>query len=248
MEVFGEKISSFRELLHRSSVARYHIFGATENQAGIAELVVPFKHIPPPPGPYVGGWDTATVGTAQPFFQTRLHPLHLLGNCFIGYKGSVNVTANAEMSNVANGAIAYDHMSISRIAYGDALDATSRAPNVQNVGGITTTQQRLVNYLSKSGTNGMALTNARTNTGLVANLPYYANSGFNIFDLYNMYNNGDRLTDGNNDWYEFRLRKPHPTGTSSMQNSLVSLYWGSGPDFDLVFFINCPLMNLVVYS
>ena len=137
-EVFGEKISSFRELLHRSSVARYHIFGATENLAGIAELVVPFKHIPPPPGPYVDGWDTATVGTAQPFFQTRLHPLHLLGNCFIGHKGSVNVTANAEMSNVANGAIAYDHMSISRIAYGDALDATSRAPNVQNVGGVTT--------------------------------------------------------------------------------------------------------------
>jgi hypothetical protein len=248
-EVFGEKITSLRELLHRSSASRYHYYGATENQAGTAEFVVPFKHLPPPPGPYIDGWDSAVIGgVTLPWFQTRMHPLLYIGNCFIGSKGSTNVTVNAEMSNVANGAFAYDHLSINRVPYGGTLVAASRAPNVNNMGGAVAVQQRLANIALASGTTGMGLTNTRTNTGLVANLPYYANAGFNMFDLSRLYSNGDTFSDGNNDWYELRLKKPHATGTSSMQNALATLYWGSGPDFDLVFFINCPLMYSVTYS
>lgn len=245
-EVFGEKIASLRELLHRSSASRFHYFGATENLAGTAEFVIPFKHIPPPPGPYVEGWDTATIGLiSQPFFQTRLHPILLIGNCFLGYKGSVNVAANVEMSNVAPTSTNYDHVSIQRKKYGSISITAERQPSVVNMGGTASTQIKLANIGLSSGTTGMALTNTRTNAGLVANLPHYSNAGFNMFDLYKMYSNQDNFTDGNNDWYNLRVKKPHPTGTSSMQNALVTLYWGSGPDFDLVFFINCPLMNLV---
>nr|ULF99922.1 MAG: hypothetical protein [Marnaviridae sp.] len=246
-EVFGEKIASIRELLHRSSLSRSHFYGATSNTAGLSRGLIPLKHIPPPPGPYVGAWDTGSIGPdVQPIFYTKMHPIVFFGNCFIGHKGSVNVAVNSGQSNVTNGAIYYDTSQITREQYGSTLSIPN-LPRMVNLEGTSTSQTRNGMIEFTSGATGVALTNTRTNAGMVANLPYYANSGFNIFDLYKLYSNGDSFTDNNNDWYKHELDKPHPTGTSSFQNAFSSIYYGTGPDFDLVFFINCPLMNEITY-
>jgi hypothetical protein len=251
-EVFGERVSSFREYLHRSSLAFTYVFNETVGTgASTVRLNVPFKHLPPAPGIYNNGWNITTTasGAGQRTFLTRMHPITSIGSCFIGYKGSVNVTTNF---NAPNGITWLDTLSLTRQQDAGTIANANRRPIVVEVAEALTTSanNRASNTLftsgSYSGVTGRALTNPRTNTGLAANIPYYGQSGFRLFNMYNEYNNQTTLTDNNSDWWCWQAKYQKPAGVTTTGQATLDAYYATGPDFDLVFFINVPLLNTVL--
>lgn len=242
-EVFGENIVSLRELMHRSSLSAIQV---TEHGtlAGARIINIPLKHIPRPPGFYDNGWESFqnNVGVANPYNMTRMHPINWVSYCFIGHKGSVNITVN----NVSlEGQTYLDHFSLERVPRANGLNAAARRLNYDSVSYVSVMSSAMIQYnkntrtVDYGGASGQALLNTKTNTGLCVNLPYYANAGFALTDPYTQYSNGDTTTDGNNDWWYLRSRI---NGSQTPKSITTEIYYATGPDFDLVFFLNCPIV------
>nr|ULF99992.1 MAG: hypothetical protein [Marnaviridae sp.] len=239
-EVFGEKIVSLRELLHRSSVGITVPFtNFAPAAAGTVEVVIPTKRLPPPTGCYNNAWSSATVnGTAGQLVNfSKFHPLWVISMCFIGFKGSTNVTVNYEGTERV-----YTTLGISRLQQGASLVNQLRRPNITTVAASSTVGIKARNYaLYDSGAAGAAITNTRTNTGMVANLPFYSASGFHVVDPDGYYNNQDDVTTANDDWWAIRARCT-TSATTDFDNTFATVYYSSGPDFNTVFFINVPIL------
>jgi len=240
-EVFGEKIVSLRELLHRSSLAISVPFTTQgASSASLSRLEIPLKRLPPPTGCYNNGWSSATVNSvaSQRVNFSKFHPLWVIAMCFVGFKGSTNVTVNVDGTERV-----YPTLSIGRTQQGSSLSATNRRPRVKTYPATDSESLKSRNYsLLDSGATGFAITNTRTNTGMVANLPFYSASGFHVVDPDGYYNNQDDVTTANSDWW---LVTAHCTtsSTSDLDNTVANLYYCSGPDFNTVFFINVPVLS-----
>jgi len=243
-EVFGENIVSLRELLHRSSLSRLW-FSTTNSLNAATSFRLPIKRIPPIAGVINNGWDTGTTssGPGQRVNYAKFHPIHLVASCFAGYKGSVNVAINYDQAQGGQGFL--DTLSVVRMSEGTYLTSTSRRPNntsflanAPNIGNAA------LNRSAWSGSSGMALTNTRTNTGLVVNLPYYSSAGFQLWNPYTEYSNQDSLCDANNDWWQIEARVMQASNTPACVHT-TALYYGTGPDFDVVFFVNVPVLTSV---
>lgn len=247
MEVFGEKVTSLRQYLHRSSMAKSYIFGSATD--GTLRATIGLKHMPPSPGIWFNGVDAPLIaGVAQSGNICPQHPIPLIANCFIGMKGSVNVTANVKQGGGALLAGYVDVLSIDRVADGESLSAQQRRLNETTT--VTTDPRTTSVYFHNtipSGVTGKALSNTRTNASITANLPYYNNAGFFVSDLYKTYNNTDSFSGANADWYYLTVQVPTDTSAKTNQ-STVDVYYGTGPDFDLVFFINTPVIFTRTYS
>jgi hypothetical protein len=245
-EVFGEKVTSFREYLHRSSISVCAAYPLASSYAGIARTVVPFKRMPLPPGVYNNGWWTGSTisGPGQRVNFSKFHPILTVGACFAGYKGSVNVTVNIDQ-DVATQDI--DTLQIVRVPQGSGLSSGDRRPQNTALAAnsySTSVIAELTNKVLYSGVTGVALTNTKTNAGLSVQLPYYSSSAFQLMDMYNEYNNGDLLTNANNDWWQLEWRETK-NATSDSLASLYNIYYATGPDFDFVFFVNVPVLSSV---
>lgn len=248
-EVFGEKIVSFREYLHRSTVAVRVTPATLDGNAALVRNLVPLKRLPPPPGVYNNGWwvGTTSSGAGQRVNYSKFHPLLSIGACFIGYKGSVNVTVNVDQ-DLDTGTV--DTLQIQRTTGGASLNSASRrlgfAYGPIN-GNNDDANVARINREMSSYAAGVALTNTRTNAGLSVNLPYYSASAFQLFNMGTEYNNLDTLTNANNDWWELEWRE-QKLAASDTAKSMASIFYASGPDFDLVFFINVPVLTSVGIS
>jgi len=246
-QVFGERIGSLREYMHRSSLSFLWYPGNTTTDVGSGAVRIPIKRIPPPPGVFANGWwaGTTTSGVGQSVFYTKMHPILSFSTCFIGYKGSVNVNVNVDQPNVTT---AVDTLSVVRIANGDILTAAERRPSLyvySNPSASLSLNARADIIATDAGRAGCALTNTKTNAGLSVQLPYYSNSGFQMCDPRREYNNQDNFTDRNNDWWRIEWRYNKNNQATSTSGALTSVYYATGPDFDLVYFINVPVMTLV---
>nr|ULG00033.1 MAG: hypothetical protein [Marnaviridae sp.] len=249
-QVFGERITSLRQLLHRSSLSFVWMVGSTNTTPGLGVVRLPVKRLPPPPGVYNNGWwlGTTSAGPGQSVFYTMMHPLTAITACFIGYKGSVNVTVNVDQANTGTD---IDTLSIVRVQDGSSLSSGNRRPTfnvLSNNASSTSLNARNAIRIVDSGASGEALTNTKTNAGLVAQLPYYSNAGFTVSDMYSEYSNQDALTDGNNDWWRVEWRYNKSSSVDSLQGNMTNVFYASGPDFDPVFFINVPILNLVAVT
>lgn len=249
-QVFGERIGSLREYMHRSSLSFLWYPGATTTDVGSGAVRIPIKRIPPPPGVFNNGWwlGTTSSGAGQTVFYTKMHPILSFSTCFIGYKGSVNVNVNLDQP-VSTTAV--DTLSIQRISNGDSLSAAARRPSLytySNPAASLAVNARADIIATDAGRAGMALTNTKTNAGLSAQLPYYSQSGFQMCDPRREYSNQDNFTDRNNDWWRIEWRYNKNNSATSTSGALTSVYYATGPDFDLVYFINVPVMTLVSVS
>lgn len=247
-QMFGENIVSFRELLHRSSLSVRLGNQFTNLNIGTMHVNIPLKRYPRPPGFYNNGWESAeksTAGTYAPYNFTRMHPINWILPCFIGYKGSVNITVN--LVNGDTGQM-MDELSIERLSIGRTLSAAERRPQYfTNVYGASASTSALNKNFQvqrnwgHDGFNGNALTNQKTNTGLVANLPYYVNSLFLITDPYVQYSNEDPISNADCDWYKYSFTYNNKNASANAMREIHScIYYATGPDFDVVFYLNCP--------
>lgn len=248
-EVFGEKVTSFREYLHRSSVSIRYANAISASAAGLFRTIVPVKRIPPPPGVYANGWwtGTTTSGAGQRVNYTKFHPILTLGACFVGYKGSVNLTANVNQ-DVRTAVV--DTLQLQRTSGASALAASDRRPSnsfAYSPSSSTAVQASSMNSAMSSGVTGMALTNTRTNTGLSVALPYYSNTAFQLMNPSGEYSNQDTFTNANSDWWELEWRENKPATTTDTTSS-VTIWYATGPDFDFVFFVNVPILTNVAIT
>jgi hypothetical protein len=249
-EVFGEKIGSLRQLLHRQSKAWTQVIPKNVDWDGNQMVfTMPFQRLPRPYGYVAGGWEKAkgTVVPASefPFNYVRVHPAVWLQYCFIGVKGSVNWTFNTIDNNgkntVALGstAVCRNPEPLERVPYSfssAATNSTSQAMKNFNTGA----------FIERQGAQGMALTNQYTQAGLSVNIPYYSRMKFQINNPDTYYGGGGDPDDKGVDWYEYTLKRGIPTSGTTDADVLIDVFVGTGPDFDFVFFINCPVYTYLV--
>lgn len=245
-EVFGEKIVSLRDYLHRMSLAKSYVVPVTTD--GTLKATIPLKHMPVSPGFFNNGVETVTAPAGSRVNICPQHPIPWITNCFIGYKGSVNVIGNVRMAGGAPNAGYVDYLAIDRVPDGQSLNSASRTPSF-----TTTPLASTLNVTSvainqvRPGVSGKSFTNTRTNTSVTANLPFYNQSGFFIADYERTYNNTETYAGTDNDWWELTFQTP-VLATMDHNASAVDVFYGTGPDFDVVFFINVPLIYQTTYT
>nr|ULF99920.1 MAG: hypothetical protein [Marnaviridae sp.] len=246
-EIFGEKIVSFRELLHRASLASTNII--YRNLTWTSEQMtytLPIKRIPREYGYNLSGWESAatSVGVGDvPFNFVRQHPINWLVDCFVGFKGSVNYTFNV-IFNDQRASRAVPHVSITRQEFGKQI-----VP-VTMVTGTSVSSSQYMRELNTStttlaqGATGTALTNQFTQSGVAVNLPYYSNARFMIHNQPEYYSSSETLSGTEDDWFALNLKRGIVAGT--VDNTVtIDTYCGTGPDFNLIFFLNVPVLTFL---
>lgn len=244
-EVFGERIASFRELLHRTSKAATVTAAQGEGFNGIQQVAsFPFKRLPRAYGYSANGSDTA-VGTITPasnfgFNFVRNHPITWLANCFVGYKGSTNYVINTSQFN---GKYSVAVPSISVVRSGKFLPSSNKPYSVAlPTTGSGSALAKILNTDDKiedSGGAGMALTNQYTQAGVSVNLPFYTASKFFVNNLDTYYGLTATGDDSNEDWFVATTKRGIVNNVVD-QDLTVDFLCGTGPDFNLIFFLNCP--------
>jgi hypothetical protein len=249
-EVFGEKIVSFRQLLHRSSKAWTQVIPKDSDWNGNQMIFhIPFQRLPRPYGYTLNGAETA-FGTVVPastfrFNYSRVHPIIWLKSCFLGYKGSTNWTFNT-VFNEGTSTRAMMSTAVCRNP-----ERQNNRPFSYSASYNDSTSQLMKNLntspsMDRQGAYGMALTNQYTQTGLSVNLPYYSRFKFLINNNNNAYSLNDSGDESNLDWFEYSLKRGIPTANTKDAFVMVDVFVGTGPDFDVVFFINCPVYTYLV--
>jgi len=246
-EMFGENIISFRELLHRQSKACTHNIDkdlATNAWAGdYMDINIPINRIPRAYGYALNGWHfaTATVGApgSYPFNYVRSHPLIKMLACFVGYKGSVNWTLNARMVGSAN---TVTHVSVCRNT--DTPSVKPTGSSILNSSSKSTIAYKMNDEgwaIDASGASGIALTNQVTQAGLSFNIPYYNNYKFEVANFNKIYNASVSGWGVERDYYNIHVFRKNTLNTPDNDLS-IDAYCGTGPDFDFVYFLNCPVL------
>jgi len=238
--VFGEKCPSLRQLLHRQSMAWHTVLIDNITTARLTEYYIRVQRMPRPRGYTSFGTEnvepTIGVGTKKAFISYN-HPLLWVTSCFAGYRGSVNYTFNVNVQ--PNSYVPVGSVTI--------FKPSDQGPYLSNEGVlkfavVNETHSRAVQFMTgdgevaNGGPGGMVLTNQTTQAGLMANLPYYSRRKFEPWNPYNLYGT---TGESNEDSYVMKWRR---NVTGNGLNSIVDVACGSGPDFDPVYYINCPPM------
>lgn len=244
---FGERISSARELLHRQSKVGTWGIPQTSSYWTNSQMIVkfPFQRMPRIYGFSASGMHFAP-GVIAPanlfgFNYVPNHPLVYLTQCFVGYKGSTNFNFNA-MQFQGEAQVNVPSLSVTRV---DTV-LTTATPSAFCPNPISTSQYAK-DWTGTEGElqagAGTALTNQNTQSGLAVNLPFYSRYKFFVTNAIsqNSISNLTTLDEANLDWYILALKRGITSATLD-QDTTVEVYCGTGPDFDLVYFMNCPVL------
>lgn len=267
----GETICSIRPILHRSSLGLIQPMG--QSRSGDTLYEGPGTHftynvvdrVPRPSGWDPLGYNWATTGSnpATRYNFVTNHPVRWVINCFLGYRGSMNVLVNPIVASPETGYI--DSLSISR-HYGDS----NRNPLRQNTNrGARTiafhsdsslskivTQDTNAIYTRATGQTGTSVTNTNTQSGLTVNVPQYSFARFYLSNYnYRQYiaidgdlgsptefsslvNYDDVVINGS-----FQTTS---AGGASKPWPAIEVYYSAGVDFNPVFFLCTP--RVYVYT
>ncbi len=246
-ENFGERIFSLRELLHRQSKCASQIIPKNVDWNGNQMVYTfPIQRLPRCYGYHENGWETGagTVVPASnfPINYVRNHPLNWIVACFVGYKGSTNYTFDHihQRGNVNQAA---GYLAITRRT--DSV-VSSLLPRAYSTAETNSTSQLMKNYntqtlVDSQGAGGMALTNQYTQAGLSANLPFYSRSKFLIANLQRIYPSSvPTQWEVELDTFEVTYKRAVTTAGTTDANVVIDIFAGSGPDFEVIYFLNCP--------
>lgn len=237
---FGEVVMSLRSLLRRQSL---NIVTVPTAGTGSEVHYVFKERISRFPMPF--GWDAAgihtankqlTVGTA-PFNFAFLTPFNYIIPAYVGLRGSMQCTINAQ----GNGPIAhmrvYRHTNSSGTASVTTLSQTA-------IGSFSSASRFYVSNLD-GGSSGQALTNQNTNAGLTVQFPNYTKYKFESTYPASI-NNAPTSTGMDIDCHvietSYTPATPYTNGpTISNVNTKLWRYFGIGTDFNVHWFLNVPV-------
>lgn len=236
---FGEKVTSLRPLLHRSSYVDTLVLdnSASGTYANIMQYDMPRK-IP------FFGYDTHGTSTAKGLLVTGSDFNFQFGNAtavtylqraFLGMRGAIhwhyNITNNSLITNAT----------LARLN----TVTTSPSQVVNTFSGTTKSSKHRLSYYPQSGNAGMAATNAVQQSVLsisVPNATQYKFQGTNAVDVLSQ--TSPLFPDGSDLEYT-RCEVLTPPLTDAGASLFVHRYAAAGTDFGLYFFLHVP--RWVVY-
>lgn len=243
---FGENIRSVRQLLRRSAINETFVSvtsGGQQNQFGYWRMT----RFPVPFG-YANSGLTQVVGLQNPtgtynFNATRNTAYNWIAPAFVGQRGSMHLTFNAE----ANAPVR--QFAFSR--YNKGAGQVSRGINVN--AGVSESQSSMF-YLQTYPRSmaGTALTNQETCAGLSVSMPHmspYKFQSTNPVNITNPPNDGTNQGDGSRDDQGILTwSMGNATGTPQTSQMKIHKYVGCGTDFSLYYFLCTPtFINYITY-
>jgi len=237
---FGEAVASLRTLLHRMSMYdSVPINGASFTRLGLFRKS--YSRIPPvfgyDPLGLSGASKVVTAGTAQ-FNFVPTHPIAYLAFAFAGFRGSVNYTAAVAVEPSPPGTI-----SVQRVT--DSTFASNRRgayATTLNTGGTSSGANRSLNGWAIVGQAGAALTSSTSNSIISWNYPD-ENGAILAYTspYYAMTGNDADWTSSQGNLLEVLVKQS--VANTSTDAGTVTTYAGTGPDFNLLWFICCPTVD-----
>ena len=231
---FGESIVSLRQLMRRQSLYKRLVAAAGSSINTIYLSTFKLARLPLYPGFDVNGVDLATgviSGTPERYNYTNWLPSTWIGQCFVGVRGSVLYSVNANGQQDCKTVVCARE-------YGP--HSNSNAVLSESFGGNGALKQSITTS-HLAGNSGMTMTNQVTQAGITTMLPMYTNVKF-IMNSPNTRTVGDADDDSLND--AMRVQTLYQTETNSFNDSFVDLYCAAGTDMSFVFFINVPAVYI----
>ncbi len=222
----GEQVRSLRPLLRRINLLDA-LVPTTSTNLGYWRILQ--RRIPPYFGYDSNGIETAKGVTATTttfnINFTNVLPYHLIANCFVAQKGSMQWHYNWDGPDVTLRASRTMNPSASSIGYLGAAAGTSSA-NARTL---------IINAASTSP--GTAVTNQKTNAAISVSMPNYTVFKFQTTDPSTA--TTGTTADGSN--YESFAVEINNLGTyQDLSTGRLERYVGVGTDFSVYFFLNCP--------
>lgn len=247
----GETIASMRPLLHRSHYS-------TIQYAGSGPTAVPgsylsrnnYHRIPPGYGRGVAGdaYNNANNVAPYPYFWSQNNPIDWSLECFVGYRGSMNLHVNPIPGS--SNARQIDHLSVHRL-YTQVSDQPTGNRNgfsvITTPAGVVAASglQRSNNNMELPSGAGMSLTNPATQSALSVNLPQYWPLRF--YQAFHTVRDSDAKT--NNKLYDhFTVRSRYSIATSGATAPdwpCLETYYSAGVDFTPVMYLCTPRVFVV---
>lgn len=234
---FGESVRSLRTLLRRKNLLDVvHIPAHTANTVGTFRINQ--TRFPPYYGYDPSGWNTAK-GTIVPasnfsFNFALMSPWHLIANCFLAQRGSMNWSYNPHKGTTPITS------RVSRYNY----SFPGYSAGFQS-GANTNTNIIEANYwkYSNSTCAGASLTHTHTTNGHSVSFPAYTPFKFQTTDPRECTNptTGSRYDGGVYD--TICVEFPFDSVNNPIAGFAVERYFGIGTDYSLHFFLCCPTLN-----
>jgi len=228
---YGERIVSLRQILKRMCQIWAIDQRETYHARGYTALTI--YRVPPTYGYDANGlytYASILAGANAAFNSTPLNPITWLTPCFVGQRGSINYAVNSTpYSGTPRAEISVHRVSSVSVANNViANDGTDPASYAK------TSEFKLYTY-SKQGTNGSSLQTGQTNQGFEFAVPNMAQYKFQTTNPLNATNHS--TSDGSDkDCVKLQIAMV-ASGTG-----VIEVYAGAGADFNLIFFLNCPVI------
>ena len=233
---FGEKITSFRQLLRRTVLSRV----TATDVPGAVRVYKTQWHLPRTPmypGFDLNGIDDATghhSGIPEKYNFVKETPYTYLAPCYLGRRGSMRWHFNTDSADT------FGSISIKR-----SLE-TRTHPKLTTFGtlALATSKSQLASFYTtttESGAIGQSLINQNTQTGLSVEIPQYSSVRMQTTNPF--YNNlGAVIDDTTQDTMLVELiTKPGSYATDPMEGTDVHMYSSIGTDFSLLKFLCVPI-------
>jgi hypothetical protein len=236
---FGEAVYSLRTLLRRTNLLdTVDVPPSTANTAGVYRITQ--TRFPPYYGYDPEGWNVIK-GITNPSFNyafnlVHVTPWHLISNCFIAQRGSINWTFNP--TKASNGLVSR----VMRFNY------TFPGYDKGYYSGLIT-NSNIASYSSFANTTatnaGASLTHTSTTNGHSIVAPSFSPFKFQTTDFRATTDPGNISSpkyDGTvND--SLVIEYPYNSAHSPSDGMVVERYFGVGADYSLHFFLCCPSLN-----
>jgi hypothetical protein len=231
--VFGEKIVSLRQLIKRMNYLFSQDISAAPNNGALQNLTL--GRLPPTFGYETNGLDSAvgliTPGSNFGFNYALMSPLTWFTPCFVGQRGSVNYAINA--GNIEGAGMSEIYVSRLAISSGVNNSYTQTQPTVASLSKYAEWASRQY----KESSAGATITTGTTNNAMEFQVPLLTQYKFQSAKV----DQGSvRITDDGSDHDIFHVVIRN---AGVQHQNFITVYCGAGTDFNLIFFINCPVVH-----
>jgi len=232
--VFGERIFSIRQLIKRMNYLNAVNSGLATGNASYQTTNM--GRLPPAFGYDNNGGESAvglvTPGNNYSFNFAILNPLTWFTPCFVGQRGSINYA----ISSASTDGIQRAEIYVQR----DPINTSTTNSSTQTA--ITTTSGSKFSkdngaYYCKSS-SGCAITTGYTNHGFEFQMPMYSKNKFQSTKV-DQGSLRTSLDESDRDSFTLVIKSK-----GTQYQSQYNIYVGAGTDFNLIFFLNCPVVHL----
>jgi hypothetical protein len=231
--VFGETIVTIRQLIKRMNYLKSYDASVAPNFG--AHYILTMGRYPPTFGYDSNGVDSAvglvTTGSNFAFNYDLMSPLTWFTPCFIGQRGSINYAINAGSLNGNSNAEIY----VCRNPIPSSITNTYQQTN-PTISSLSKYSEWSSRYYSNSS-SGCSITNGITNNAMEFQMPNMTQYKFQTAQI------GHGTTRNSDDGSDKESFQVVIRNNGEQHMHFITIYCGAGTDFNLIFFINCPVVH-----